>query len=348
MAHPDFDTQLRILMSTSTNESQIPKIQAPHIVPGPWTQAARQRAADKECYQDFIEYFGKAMKTRRWSPWHDLPFAEMRTYGHQLSLETINLIQGFLGVEEYVGDYVADGLEMFRNHRNRRNLQLQWGAEELKHGVAWEMVLLHSGARSEEQLEAYIDKVREHRWTIKNHAGGDTPLGATVYAMVQERATFFNYQETKARIREEYGLPKNLTPEERRRGYEVGAAEAFRIVAVDEIAHHGIFLKIVLTHLKYLPEKALDVMQQVFQGFQMPSLRLIPNARDFIRAVAKTKLHTGERHLLFVHNPILKSLGLEDNEAFNRAVQAAKLLPAGMGPNQVKLGRNGEFVIGYA
>jgi acyl-[acyl-carrier-protein] desaturase len=320
----------------------------PIVVPGPWTQAARQRAADKECHQHFVEYFGKAMKNRRWSPWHDLPFDEMKTYASRLSPETINLIEGYLGIEEYVGDYVLDGLEMFRNNRTRRNLQLQWGAEEMKHGVAWELTLLHSGARTEEQLEAYFDKVHEHRWTIKNHAGGDSPLGATVYAMVQERATFFNYQETKARIRDEYGLSKDPTPEERQRGFEVGAAEAFRIVGVDEIAHHGIFLKIVLTHLKYLPEKALDVMQQVFQGFQMPSLRLIPNARSFIRAVARTGLHTAEKHLHLIHNPILKSLGLDDNEAFNRAVQAAKLLPAGLGPDQVKLGRSGEFVIGYA
>ncbi|HLF29364.1 MAG TPA: acyl-ACP desaturase [Anaerolineae bacterium] len=335
-------------MTTSINESSARKIQMPRVVPGPWTLAARQRTIDKECQQHFVDYFGKAMHTRRWSPWHDLPFAEMKEHGSRLSPETINLIEGFLGIEEYVGDYVLDGLEMFRNSRTRRNLQLQWGSEELKHGVSWEMVLLHSGARTEEQIETYCRRVQEHRWSHKNHAGADDPLGVTIYAMVQERATFFNYQEVKARIRQEYGLPKNPTPEERERGYEVGAAEAFRVVGVDEIAHHGIFLQIVLTHLKYLPEKTLDLMEKVFRGFQMPSLRLIPNARDFIRAVAKTRLHTAERHLKFIHNPILKSLGLEDNEAFNRAVQAVKLLPAGLGPDQVKLGRNGEFVIGYA
>jgi acyl-[acyl-carrier-protein] desaturase len=246
-----------------------------------------------------------------------------------------------------VGDYVEEGLEMFRNNRMRRHLQLQWGSEELKHGVAWEKTLLHSGARTEEQLKEYCDKVQEHRWTIKNHAGADSPLGVAVYAMVQERATFYNYQETRARIRAEYGLPQAPTDEERTRGCEVGASEAFRVVGVDEIAHHGIFLQIVQTHLKYLPEKTLDTIQQVFQGFQMPSLRLIPNARHFIRAVARTEIHNAEKHKTFIHNPVLKSLGLEDNDAFNRAVQAAKLLPAGLGPDQVKLGRTGEFVIAY-
>ena len=324
------------------------KFQLPSFVRGPWTLAARQRAVDKECLQHFIEYFGKAMKTRRWSPWHDLPVDEMKQYGDRMTPETVNLIEGFLGIEEYVGDYVLEGLEMFRGNRTRRNLQLQWGSEELKHGVTWEKVLLHSGARTEEEIEAYCNKVSEHRWSLKNHAGTDQPLGVTVYAMVQERATFFNYQETRARIRSEYGLPPNPTKEELARGHEVGASEGFRVVGIDEIAHHGIFLQIVLTHLKYMPEKALDVMQQVFAGFKMPSLRLIPNARNFIHAVAKTGLHTAERHLKFIHNPVLKSLGLEDNEAFNRAVQAAKLLPEGLGPDQVKLGRTGEFVIAYA
>lgn len=333
-------------MNTQTAVPQ-GQFEMPLIVKGPWTPAARQLAVDKECLQHFIEYFGKAMKTRRWSPWHDLPLEEMKKFGHRLTQETINLIEGFLGIEEYVGDYVEEGLEIFRNNRMRRHLQLQWGSDELKHGVTWEKTLLHSGARTEEQLKEYCDKVQEHRWSVKNHAGADTPLGVTVYAMVQERATFYNYQETRVRIRAEYGLPQATTEEERARGYEVGASEGFRIVGVDEIAHHGIFLQIVQTHLRYLPEKTLDTMQEVFQGFQMPSLRLIPNARGFIRAIAKTGMHNAEKHTTFIHNPVLRSLGLEDDAAFNRAVQAAKLLPDGLGPDQVKLGRTGEFVLAY-
>ncbi|HTP09983.1 MAG TPA: hypothetical protein VMP08_17120, partial [Anaerolineae bacterium] len=69
----------------------------PEIIKGPWTQAARQLAIDKECLQHFIDYFGKAMKTRRWSPWHDLPIEEMKKFGERLSQETVNLIEGFLG-----------------------------------------------------------------------------------------------------------------------------------------------------------------------------------------------------------------------------------------------------------
>jgi acyl-[acyl-carrier-protein] desaturase len=317
----------------------------PTLVEGPWTREARQKAIDHESLEAFIEYFGRAMEYRRWSPWHDLPVDEIREHGPKLSEETIHLIEGFLGIEEYVGDYVLEGLEMFRNNRTRRNLQLQWGAEEMKHGVAWEQVLLHSGARTEEQLKEYCAKVAEHRWTTRNHKGLDTPLGVAIYAMMQERATYYNYQQIRLRIREEYGFPERLTPEEKARGKEVGAAEAFRVVAVDEIAHHGIFLKLVQINLRYFPEETLDKMDEVFSGFAMPSLRLIPNRRNFIRTVIRTNLHDADLHVTRIHNPVLQALGLEDSAALSRAVQEAKLLPKGLGPEHVALGRNGEFVI---
>jgi acyl-[acyl-carrier-protein] desaturase len=323
-------------------------IQIPTIVRGPWTLQARQQAVEKECLQHFIEYFGKAMRTRRWSPWHDLPLEEMRAYGVRLSPETIGLIEGFLGVEEYVGDYVLVGMEMFRENRTRRNLQLQWGAEEMKHGAAWSMVLLHSGARTESEIDQYCKKVAEHRWSNNDHPGVDGPLGSAVYSMLQERATYFNYRETRLRIRDEYGLPIDPTPEERRRGYEVGAAQAFHVVSMDEIAHHGIFLKIVQTYLTYLPDQAFETAEKVFRGFKMPALRLIPNAREFLRTTVKVGLQSKQKYKLHVYNPILEALGLEDDEAFNRAVQAAKLLPPGLGPDQVKLGKTGEFTVAFS
>jgi acyl-[acyl-carrier-protein] desaturase len=271
----------------------------------------------------------------------------MELWGSRLSPETIHLIEGFFGVEEYVGDYVLEGLEMFRHDRTRRNMQLQWGAEETRHGVAWELVLQHSRARTAPQLQTYIDQVRCSRWSVKQHPGIDNPLGSSVYAMVQERATYFNYQETRARIREEYGLSPTPTPEERQRGYEIGASEAFRLVGLDEIAHHGIFLSIVQSHIKYFPSLSFDVLTRVLQGFEMPSLRFIPNSRAFLRAVRRTGLYSSNIHRKKVHNPVLKSLGLDGHEAFEKAVQLARKLPANLGPDSVTLSRTGEWVLGH-
>ncbi|HEV8712184.1 MAG TPA: acyl-ACP desaturase [Candidatus Binatia bacterium] len=330
-------------------EQKLPaQSQLPETVKGPWTPEARQRALDREVLAHYSEYAGRALKFRNWSPWHNLPLEEIGQWGPRLSQETAHLIEGFLGVEEYVGDYVLEGLEMFRHDRTRRNLQLQWGAEETRHGVAWELVLKHSRARTEQQLQTYLAKVRECRWSVKQHPGIDSPLGSSAYAMVQERATYFNYQEMRARIREEYGLPLTPTAEEQRRGYEVGASEVFRLVGLDEIAHHGVFLNIVQSHIKYFPSLTFDVLARVFQGFEMPSLRFIPNARAFLRAVRRTDFYSGDIHREKVHNPVLKSLGLAGQEAFEKAVQLARKLPADLGPDSVTLSRTGEWVSAYS
>ena len=318
------------------------------IVKGPWTPAARQLALDQEVLGHYIEHFRRAMKLRNWSPWHDLPLEEIRQWGHRLSADTVHLIEGFLGVEEYVGDYVLEGLEMFRHDRTRRGMQLQWGAEEAKHGIAWELVLQHSGVRTEQQLQTYLAKVRDSRWRVQQHSGIDSPLGSTAYAMVQERATFFNYQEMRARIREEYGLPPSPTPAEQQRGGEIGAAEAFRVVALDEVAHHGIFLKIIQSYIKYFPSLTFEALTKVFQGFEMPALRFIPNARTFLRSVRRTGFYSNAMYGEKVHNPLLKSLGLDGHAAFEKAVQLSRRLPADLGPDSVKLSRTGEWVVGYS
>ena len=320
----------------------------PEIVKGPWTREASQRALDRELLEHYIEYFRRAVQSRNWSPWHNFPLEDMREWGHRLGQETIHLIEGFLGVEEYVGDYVLETLETFRDNRTRRNLQLQWGAEEAKHGLAWELVLRHSLARTEEQITAYLDKVRNFHWSPSQHPGADTPLGVSAYAMVQERATYFNYQEMRARIRREYGLPENPTPEEHRRGSEVGAAEAFRVVALDEVAHHGIFLKLIQSYIRYFPSLTFEVLTQVFGGFEMPALRFIPNSRHFLRAVKRTDFYNGQKHRALVHNPVLRSLGLESHAAFEKAVQLARKLPEALGPDTIRLSRTGEWVVGYS
>jgi acyl-[acyl-carrier-protein] desaturase len=286
------------------------------------------------------------MKVRNWTPWDDLPLKEMAEYGHLLSEDTITIIQAYLGVEDYVGDYVEDGLNLLHNRRERRNLQLAWGMEELKHAEAWSLVLLASGRRTEEQLEKYRDEVLQKKWHMaEDHPGLYTPLGVACYAMVQERATYFNYDEMRKRIRSEYGLPENATEIERKRGMQFGAAGAFKIVGNDEIAHHGIFLELVRIYMKYLPHDTLDTLLQVFIGFKMPALQLIPDASDLAAAMERTLLHTPLKQGRNVNNPILDALGLRNRRALERAVQHSKLLPPGLGPEHVALSQTGEFVV---
>jgi acyl-[acyl-carrier-protein] desaturase len=329
-----------------TSDVQPAGVEMPLVVGGPWTREARERAISREGHEAFIRYFRKAMKVRNWTPWDDLHIEEMPSRGHLLSEDTITIIQAYLGVEDYVGDYVEDGLNLLHNQRERRNLQLAWGMEELKHAEAWELVLLYSGRRTAEQLREYRDKVLQHKWTMReNHPGLETPLGVACYAMLQERATYFNYDEMRKRIRDEYGLPEKATPVERARGTQIGAAGAFKTVATDEIAHHGIFLELVRIYMKYLPHEALDTLLKVFNGFTMPALYLIPNASELAAAMERTLLHTPLKQGRLVNNPVLDALGFKNKRALERAVQEAKMLPSGLGPEHVAISRTGEFVL---
>ncbi|HEX5506038.1 MAG TPA: hypothetical protein VFW96_25700 [Thermomicrobiales bacterium] len=318
----------------------------PLVVTGPWTREARERAIRLETRDAFVRYFRKAIKHRNWSPWDDFPLAEMRELGPRLSEDTVTIIEAYLGVEDYVGDYVQDGLNILNGRRERRALQIAWGNEELKHAEAWELVLLHSGRRTPAQLEAYRDEVGAHKWTMREEFPGlDTPLGIACYAMVQERATYFNYDEMRKRIRQEYGLPEKPTELERQRGQQIGAAAAFKTVAIDEIAHHGIFLELVQTYMRYLPDEATEMLLKTFNGFTMPAITLLPITGELAAAMERTLLHTPLKQARKVNNPILDALGLANKRALERAVQQAKLLPAGLGPEHVALSRTGEFVV---
>lgn len=323
-----------------------PSIEHPNVIVGPWTNEARDHAIQTEVREAYIQYFRKAVKTRNWLPWDDIPIDEMGERGHLLSEDTIIMIESFLGIEDYVGDYVEDAINIVRGDRERRNIAIIWGMEEAKHAESWELVLLHSGVRTQKQIHEYRNKVGAHRWTMgENHPGFDTPLGTAVYAMVQERATYFNYEELRKRIRIEYGLPEESTPEERKRGKQYGAAAAFNIVARDEIAHHAMFLKLVSINAKYKPAETLEMIHRVFSGFNMPALYLIPNEVELRAALERTKMYTPLKHGRSVANPILDALGFDNKRALERAVQEAKLLPPGLGPEHVAIGRAGDLVL---
>lgn len=267
----------------------------------------RQQIFEREVSEHVVRFFQKSMKTRNWSPWHDFPLEEMEPLGRRLSTETVTLIEGALSVEEHVAEYTRVGLELFGHDRVRRNLQLQWGAEEARHGAALELVLQHSGVRTETQILAYLNRTHDVAWNALGHSGLETPLGATVYSMVQEWATYIHYEGVRARIRREYGLPRTPTPKESERGYEVGASECLRRLAHDELAHHGLFLKIVRSSLNHFPSRTSETLNRVLQSFEMPALRSIPNLRVYLRAALRAKLVPSTKD---VRHQILACLGI--------------------------------------
>ena len=148
------------------------------VVAGSRTHEGRRLALQTESRACFESSFAKAMKVRNWVP-TELPLNELHRLRHRLRPEAVTKIQASVGAEEDIADSVRGGSEMFRDGRVRPNLQLAWGLawgmEELEHGWARELVLLHPDQRTESQVNEYIEDVLSPNWTMRdNHPELDT------------------------------------------------------------------------------------------------------------------------------------------------------------------------------
>ena len=106
-------------MKSAPDHAIPPSPSAVTIVTGPWTPEARQLAFDRAVHEHYLTYFARAVKQRNWSPWHDLPVEEMHERGHLLSEDTANLIEGFMGVEEFVVEFHAHLKECAQRKRDQ-------------------------------------------------------------------------------------------------------------------------------------------------------------------------------------------------------------------------------------
>lgn len=215
-----------------------------------------------------------------------------------------------MGIEGQLPRYLSAGEEELGDIPSEMMFQGRWGFEEARHKPTLRLVLICSGTRTKEQMAEYEAKVLEHPWSAKEHTGLDTFLGVRIYRMFQERATYVNYRGLLGLIRQDYGLPQHLTDEERKRGQQIGAAEAVDKVSKDELGHHVINLEIVKIHHKYFPEETEEKIRQVEEGFKMPALDCLPNRRKFFKAFARTRIYDGAIHRQQVVQPTLRALGL--------------------------------------
>lgn len=320
-------------------------VSMPVVARGSWTRERRELAAAVEVRDAFIRYFHKMMKERNWLPWDDLPLDEMRELGQRLSDDTVKLIEAFYGLESQVGNYVADGLDMLHKMRERRNLHLAWGSEELKHPEAFELVLEHSGRRTKDELETYRAASLARRWRMRDeHPDLDNPLGFICYGLMQERVTWYNYDELRKRIRGEYGLAAEPSAEERERGVEIGAAGAFGRVANDERAHYEVFLELVQIYLRYLPKETLDTLQRVISTFSTPALRLLPDPAQLTETFERTLFSTPLKYVRNVRNVVLDALGFENKRALDSAAEAAQELSDDLEPDSFAITRDGQII----
>ena len=121
---------------------------------GPFTTEAKQLAVQKEVKANYETYFARAAITRMWWPDRLVERNQMAEYGPLVSERTKEILLGFLGVESVVDDYVFSGIQAAGDSVSTRELYMQWGFEERRHGQTFRHSLIDSGLYSQQ----YVDK----------------------------------------------------------------------------------------------------------------------------------------------------------------------------------------------
>lgn len=239
-------------------------------------------------FRIYREFFDKAEKKRRWSIREDIPWDQVN---RDVDPAIADIVESFCAVELYLPDYIAKALPRFRAKRGRAWFHANWGYEESKHSLALQDWLLHSGARTEEQMDDLERTVFQHEWNMPH----DSALGMVMYGMVQELATWLNYRNLRHYV-DAHGDPALST--------------LLRFIYVDERAHHDFYRRITLLYLERDRAGAVEELRRVMGGFAMPALYLLADGRQ--RAAAIKELHIFDEDIFYrdVVRPILAELGI--------------------------------------
>ena len=262
---------------------------------------AISHASAERIYREYMSFFEKAEKHRRWSVFDSVPWelAEKSPRDAQLAM----CAETFIGVEMYLPDYVGKGINVMRDCFGSAWFLANWGYEESKHALVLREYLRRTGQRSDDEIVAYERQILAKQWNLPF----STMRQMTLYPVLQELTTYVFYKKHK-----------QLAVE---RGDEL-LAQIYELVARDEIAHFGFYAKAAKIWLEDDPEGTKHDLAYVFRHFTMPAYDLVP---DYDERVTHMREAGMDRNAFVseVWLPALKAIGLRRGDLVGYGKQAA-------------------------
>jgi len=213
----------------------------------------------EKMYRAYLEFFDLAERKRRWNPLRDIPWEKLDPSKN--SEQKAICAETFCGVELYVPDYTANGFNLTRSLFGHAWFQANWGYEESKHALVFREYLVRSGLRTQEQYNAFEDRILGQVWNLPFH----TRRQMTCYGALQEAATYLIYRAQ----REQAG----------REGDELLETLYF-LVSRDEAAHMGFYRQVLQFEAEEDRQGTLEDLAHVLHHFRMPGVGLIPGYDD--------------------------------------------------------------------
>ena len=253
------------------------------------------QSTQKKIYQLYRDYFDKAEKKRRWSVRDGVPWDQCN---RSLDPAIADVVQTFCMVELFLPDYVSKLLPQVRAQQGRAWMLTNWGYEESKHSMVLGDWLLRSGQRTEEQMSDLTNNVFQREWDLPH----DNARGMLCYTMVQEIATWLHYKNLRKVV-----------------GGQCPALDrVLELVAIDEMAHHDFFRRVVELHLEEDRPGTLEQLSRVVNTFQMPAIHLFVDGRQRVQAVKELRIFDDEIFFFEIYEPLLKKIGVTRAELRRR------------------------------
>src|SRR5262249_18123732 len=147
---------------------------------------------DELVYREYMSFFEKSERTRRWSLFSDIPWdlAETTPRDTELAL----CAETFCGVEMYLPDYVSQGINVVRDTFGQAWFPANWAYEESKHALVLREYLVRTGQRTFDEVLQYERQILSKRW----QKPFTTCRQMTLYGIIQEMTTFVIYNKQQA------------------------------------------------------------------------------------------------------------------------------------------------------
>ena len=244
-------------------------------------------------YREYMTFFERAEKNRRWNLFDDVPWDEVDESA--LCPIAARNAETFVGVESYLPDYVSQGINCVRSMFGQAWFSANWGYEESKHALSLREYLVRTGQRTEQQMFEYEKAVLAKQWKLPF----ETPRQMTFYGAVQEQATFMMYKH-------QLGLS-------RARNDRVLAA-IYGFISRDEAAHADFYRRVTQLEIEEDREGSIRDMAVVFKNFRMPGTDLVP---DYVERAEQMRASGGVDRGVFLKEvwfPTLKKVGVTRQE----------------------------------
>lgn len=248
--------------------------------------------SSEKIYREYMTFFEKAEKHRRWSIFDDIPWDKVETSPRDADLA--RCAETFCGVEMYLPDYVGQGINLMRDCFGRAWFLANWGYEESKHSLALREYLRRTGMRTEDEIRSYERQILDKQW----NKPFETARQMSLYGVIQELTTYVFYKKHK-----QLALAK---------GDEVLAA-IYGLIARDEVAHFGFYASVTRVLLEEDREGTKRDLAHVFRNFSMPAYDLVPDYDERVKLMRTA----GMDHRAFIAEvwlPALKAVGVSRTE----------------------------------